>query len=320
MEEVSVTFSSSRRDDMTGRKFSAMSAFTLVELLVVIAIIGVLVALLLPAVQAAREAARRTQCVNQVRQVVLASLLYESNKRRFPSAVDAKGYSYLVHLLPYHEEKSLHDLVDLNLTWEYGQNRVAYETPLPVFKCPSAPPVEPTQVGSAGLYKGEDSPLRAHYVAVLGAKNACPSEEGDPYTIDSLPYGCGTGGQATNGVMYLDSNTRFKDITDGASQTLLIGEFSGRTGLTRTWMVGSADPPNNGWVYSGKNVFYPMNSTARDDFGVAVSDISFSSLHPGGAHFGSADGGGRFISEDIELRLFKALASRNAEDIVDANL
>jgi prepilin-type N-terminal cleavage/methylation domain-containing protein len=303
--------------DMTRRRISTLSAFTLVELLVVIAIIGVLVALLLPAVQAAREAARRTQCVNQVRQVVLAAHLFENSKGRFPTAVDEWGYSYLVQLLPYHEEKSLHDLVNLDLKWDDPVNRVAYETPLPVFKCPSTPWVEPTQTVSTGLYSGGESPLRAHYAAVLGAKNSCPSPEGDPYTVTSQPYGCGTGGRATNGVMYLVSQTRFKDITDGASQTLLIGEFSGRVGLVRTWMVGSADPPSNDWVYSGKNVFHPINSAARDDPGVSNSDVSFSSLHPGGAHFGMADGGGRFIGEDIELRLYKALASRNAEDLAD---
>src|ERR687897_251000 len=86
--------------------------FTLVELLVVIAIIGILVALLLPAIQAAREASRRTQCVNQIRQLGLAVLNFESSKKVFPASVNEGSYSYLALTLPYYEGQTIYDQID----------------------------------------------------------------------------------------------------------------------------------------------------------------------------------------------------------------
>src|SRR5271154_1220093 len=104
-------------------------AFTLVELLVVIAIIGLLMALLLPAVQAAREAARRSQCLNSIRQLGLACLNYESAKKHYPSALyDENGsqyagpYGYIAIVTPYMEDQALHDLIDFSVRWDFPPN------------------------------------------------------------------------------------------------------------------------------------------------------------------------------------------------------
>ena len=308
--------------------------FTLVELLVVIAIIGVLVALLLPAVQAAREAARRTSCLNKIRQVVLGCHNFESANGHFPASSNENFFSHLAQILPYHEQESLHDLIDfgdcgntdphgnpIGCSWYDDVNQQAYKTPMPIFKCPSIGTGQRTDTGLPGNAGTEEgSELRGHYLAVMGAKNECPSPPGDPYVVEG---GCGNfGGVATNGIMYPDSKIGFKQITDGASNTFLIGEMAWLDdGRSRTWIVGAARRNYavgwQQWNYSGVNVFYALNSWPRETPTTSNNDQSFGSEHPGGAHFGLADGSGRFIAESIELKLYKALASRNAGEAVE---
>jgi prepilin-type N-terminal cleavage/methylation domain-containing protein len=316
------------------------AAFTLVELLVVIAIIGILISLLLPAVQAAREAARRTECSNHVKQICLATHTYVDARKQFPPAVDntlapgtnnGRGFSYLALLLPYHEERSLNDLVNYQYSWDATQNNTARTTTLKVFKCPSKDDLEELLAPTPGSTAFQESDLAAHYLAVLGAKNACPQATGDPYTI---AY-CDTGGIASNGIMYVGSKTRFKDITDGASKTFLIGEFSWNYRGSRTWIVGgsytldtSLKPPvpdSYVYSYSGRNLIYPLRSypwyldetyTNRNN---NMNDVSFGSTHPLGAHFGMGDGSVQFVSENTDLNVLKAFACRNDGKSVNLN-
>lgn len=291
-------------------------AFTLVELLVVIAIIGILIALLLPAVQAAREAARRTQCLNHVKQIGLAAHNYAAARKCFPSSSqttststgDGYGFSFLAHLLPYHEEQSLHDLVNFNVPWHAPDNQLARETPVVPYKCPSRSVEERLYVDLANTVAPAQT--AAHYNAVMGAKNACPSHPKDPYTVIGS---CHThaGGFAVNGVIYPGSKTRFKDITDGTSKTLLVAEISWEINGNRTWIVGNS----GAYSYTARNVMYPMHSAPRDDPSWTVrvtpnNDVSFGSMHVGGAHFGLADGSSRYIHESIALNVLKSAASR----------
>lgn len=151
-------------------------AFTLVELLVVIAIIGVLVALLLPAIQAAREAARRTDCQNRLRQIALAVQTFHDAKRAFPtaSALGGTGYgtmlSYAAQVLPYVEMQNLQRLIDQKQHWDDVQNDVPERTTLPSFRCPSQETLEMTYTAPIGGSATEElSNLRLHYHAVMGA-------------------------------------------------------------------------------------------------------------------------------------------------------
>src|SRR3954447_23712698 len=151
---------------VTGTK---LRGFTLVELLVVIAIIGILVALLLPAIQAARESARRTQCKNQIRQVGLAILNYEVARKQFSSSIGPGPYGYIASILGYFEEQSLRDLIDTSVRWSDPKNDRMRDKALPFLRCPTQVAAEPTQIYDVGLgnsFQSLDTPLRAHYYAV----------------------------------------------------------------------------------------------------------------------------------------------------------
>jgi prepilin-type N-terminal cleavage/methylation domain-containing protein len=162
---------------------SLRAGFTLVELLVVIAIIGVLVALLLPAIQAAREAARRSDCLNRIRQLALAAHNYESANKKLPEhgTVIMKGttltgaLSSQARLLPYMEQQNMQTLVDQNQHWRHTNNRVALRTPLPFLRCPSGKEIEMTYINSRDTGVVEETGLKCHYVGNLGARpTTCP--------------------------------------------------------------------------------------------------------------------------------------------------
>ena len=316
--------------------------FTLVELLVVIAIIGVLVALLLPAVQAAREAARRTSCANKLRQVSLGAILHEESLNFFPPAARRRDdstsnttFSFVAVILPYLENSQLHDLVDYNFPWNHENNRNARETPLELFRCPSQgldkvwlhPPGQP---GDA-----VDSDMAAHYRAVMGAKSEqemaapCLKDQKQPpeqiYKTDCLTTSAGNA--AINGVMYYDrpnkpARTRSKDVTDGLSNTFLIGEMSWEAGNFRTWIVGR----EGGICYSGSNVTYSLNMGARElepgstAIQVLANETSFGSKHPGGCHFSLADGSVQFVAVDASIHTLRAYASRNVGEVITEEL
>jgi prepilin-type N-terminal cleavage/methylation domain-containing protein/prepilin-type processing-associated H-X9-DG protein len=315
-------------------------AFTLVELLVVIAIIGVLVALLLPAVQAAREAARRSDCMNRLRQLAIGSQNHHDAKKAFPSASTTQkpvggtanqvtSLSYLVQILPYIEQQNVAKLVNMNQHWVDDTNFQASRTPLTAFRCPSKEDGEMTFTAQPGGSDAEElNLLRAHFMAVMGAKVNCPPLPTDPYPASTYETSdkptCGdAGGCALNGVMFPGSEVSFKDITDGSTNTLLIGEIAWDVGPQRVWLVGSASKTAvYNYNYTAKNVMHPLNTAYRAASGQPASgymnnDLSFGSLHPGGAHFAMADGSVQFIREDVNLAgVLLPLASRASGEVV----
>lgn len=183
-------------------------AFTLVELLVVIAIIGMLVAILLPAVQAARGAARRSQCQNNMKQQGLAITQYESAFTKYPSGATTDGFasdgkfSGFVHLLPYIEEQSLQDRMNLDANWKTGEGNVfAARQIIEVYQCPSSPStvgmIDPGLGFAAGDYAFSKGPL-----AFLCAK--------------PLP--------GHHGMFDINSQIQRAHIKDGLSNTFALGE------------------------------------------------------------------------------------------------
>jgi prepilin-type N-terminal cleavage/methylation domain-containing protein len=243
-------------------------AFTLVELLVVIAIIGVLVALLLPAIQAAREASRRADCINRLRQITLAAHNYESAKKRIPPHVEipndpkqeCNGLGVQAKLLPFMEQQSVRNLVDQNQHWRTGRNLTAMRVPLGFLRCPSGKSLEQCTV-AFNPDVNEENNLRCHYVGNMGARpgpndngsngSGCQPQGGSrdstwPYPestytqVNCITRSEGSGGSANNGVIFPVSDLEFGDVVDGTTNTIMFGEMSWDVGPQGPWIMGSA--------------------------------------------------------------------------------
>lgn len=332
-----------RKHNVSG---SRRSAFTLVELLVVIAIIGVLVALLLPAVQAAREAARRSQCINNLRQVTLATTNYEIVHKELPpggvhyeprAAVQWKCTAGLLALiLPYAENTTLHGLVDfenfdesatncnanqgtLNQQLDDGSYLSAYQ--IPMYICPSDND-EPvwyddqnrgramtSYVGSVGSVHFKGSPgngINCGEMAVWQEYAKDPDGEFKYSFVFSDPR-LFPGVFSRHGV-----STKLVEVTDGLSNTIFFGEVrpSCSTHVRNGWLSS-----NNG---SGKcSTAIPINyDTCQPGTGGCNdpqnwnTSFGFKSAHPGGAHFGYGDGSTHFLSEDIDHWVYQYLGDK----------
>jgi prepilin-type N-terminal cleavage/methylation domain-containing protein len=301
---------------MPGRHANPLQArsrtgFTLIELLVVIAIIAILVALLLPAVQAAREAARRMQCANNLKQIGVAMHSYHSACGIFPVGdiswdpgdcgapfgdnQQYKGYAWSAHILPYLEEGDLFDQFDfVNYDPFRGPNHAAGQQFVTTYLCPSDPtgPVFTTQ-----------SIIWQKYEAGCNVSGVA----------DSWDYTChGTSRHRTDGdgIFFNQSRVRIRDIRDGTSKTLMVGEVVGfgDTGSTDPWAVGKAP-----WIVD--NILHTRNGINLNVPAIVIwhtPDImGFASYHPGGCHFLVADGSVHFFLEDIDSHVLRSLTTRN---------
>jgi prepilin-type N-terminal cleavage/methylation domain-containing protein/prepilin-type processing-associated H-X9-DG protein len=286
-------------------------AFSLVELLVVIAIIGILVGLLIPAVQSSREAARRRSCSNNLKQIGDALHGYEAANETFPPGSvlnpnsGGSGESWHGLLLPYLEQAELAE--------QFGNT--ANNTEVQVFLCPS---------GVAATRILPELASMSTYSGVAGAGR-------DGHVIEDRNGRCGF--VYTDGIFYPDSYTRTRDIEDGLSKTLAIGE---RVYFIEAWWEGSfwsgrTDPPRIRQIcsFSAKNVHWPINAQRHRykcwyqdencdsdvDKNLCRNDLYFGSEHDGGAQFLYADGSVHFLTETIELAIYQSLATRDGGEI-----
>jgi prepilin-type N-terminal cleavage/methylation domain-containing protein/prepilin-type processing-associated H-X9-DG protein len=313
---------------------SSKRGFTLVELLVVIAIIGILVGLLLPAVQSAREAARRMQCSNNLKQLGLSMHNYESACKRFPSG-NMSGSSFTLglsthaRLLPYMEQSNVYQMVDFNYAYNHANNAAARLQTIPTFLCPS----DNFSLLAATLGGGNS------YYANSGTNILA----GSPPTLTSDPnYGM----PECNGVFYRDSKVRPADITDGLSNTFAFSEkIAGDGSNAMATRVSDTFQPGT----------YPSNAdeAMRDCMAVNVNDLSkqgysnvgapwiqayhsttlyyhvlppntrscmfppgriattAGSRHTGGVNGALCDGSVRYVSGSVDVLVWRAFGTRN---------
>jgi prepilin-type N-terminal cleavage/methylation domain-containing protein len=277
--------------------------FTLVEILVVIAIIGILIALLLPAVQMAREAARRMRCSNNLKQIGLAVHHYHDSHKTFPPGYicvepDFEEWGWPVFLFPYLEEDVLYNDLDVNQTrlWqvftkeypvEYGENygETLLQAPLATFRCPSDKTANllPAELRRYDGYHARPGfePATSNYIGVSGLFDRAGTLE-------------------NNGVLYGNSKVTFRDIPDGNSNTFMIGERDERC-AAGAW-CGNRDPFERGVLgayYVQGRVSIPLNE--RNDTGDDSCREGFSSPHPGGGQFVFCDASVHFIDETLRF-------------------
>ncbi len=333
-------------------------AFTLVELLVVIAIIGILIALLLPAVQAAREAARRMSCTNNLKQCMLAMHNYHDTYRCFPAVMSYSGSSFSVQakLLPFAEQQTLQELIDFN-------------EPL-VIKVSGSSKLNPANAAAAGYVvsmfrcpsDGEDDLYSEYFSSVSDQILA-----GSNYMVCS---GSGTGTNydlvfPTDGLFYVNSYKRFASVTDGTSNSVamsetLLGDHTMSTtapeqyervmgngnshvkrisGGTKAGYQGINNPcipdllasmvdswtgaRGSAWIMSKPflstfNTYSPPNPPYADWFGKGNGFFAARSLHPGGANAAYADGSVHFITETIDTTTWQALGTIAGGEVAQA--
>ena len=319
------------------------SAFTLIELLVVIAIIGILIALLLPAVQAAREAARRIQCTNHMKQVGVALHNHENDKKRLPCGMlghlpkatrEWSAYTAQTQLLPYLEEMAIYEGIDFTNRWLNPINQKAAKAPVAVYTCPSDDSLGQVYT-SQGL---EPDTLfewsRSNFVVCAGACRLAPQSleplmsrppelRNAPWLKPVLLNEC-----KSDGAFVVEVGRKLSEFTDGLSNTVLGSEvltgMDGKNDVRGIWFFGF----DGGAIYEHR--FTPNSS--NPDFMVSGSHcdpqpplpdmpckagagessrsyFSARSRHPGGVNVLFGDGHVEFITDDVDTMAWRAIAT-----------
>ncbi len=304
---------------LSRRKIKA--GFTLVELLVVIGVIGILTGLLLPAVQAARESARRMSCSNHLRQVTLAIHNYESAFKLMPPGsfhTAPQGYSWgmIAYLLPFMEQAAEFETIDfanpqcgehIKSLQATGQNDPVSH-PIAMLLCPSDP------MSEQSLLSGPNGPLPlsgdcgllfpANYLGMAGSN--------DP-DITGTYGGCG-GMIDGNGMMYSRSFRRFRDVLDGTSHTMIVGERAIPFDLGWGWPICGGHECEQ-YVSSTLGLL-PGNHDPAEYF---IHTQHYWSWHPGGTHISMVDGSLKFFSYSVDYNVYLDLSTRAGSEVIPAD-
>lgn len=300
------------------RRASSRFGFTLVELLVVIGIIAVLLGLLLPAVQAAREAARASECQNNMKQLGLATLNFESTYRAFPPRRQTKEpkQGWGPFLLPYLDQVPLAHLYDIQQNFYAPANQPLVSTPLKVFVCPSAP-------GNRFI----------HIIDQTNNDTGATGAAGDyfaPNSVDAYwwPEAQRTAAADTSNCTALKDNTQqpIASITDGLSNTLLFAEFAGRpnhyirrkkqetnAGLKWANWWGPWAAYNcsifKTWSADGQTPGGPCTVNCNNNWGIYA-------FHPSGAYIVLCDGSVHFVSQGLDRDVFAGLVTKAGGEVI----
>ena len=311
--------------------------FTLIELLVVIAIIGVLVGLLLPAVQQAREAARRSACSNNMKQQGLAIHNFaDVNPERFPAGWvgeyengewhgdEGEGFGFASRMLPFIEQNNVYKTINFNQQVSHSSNAAARTTVISTFLCPSDSYSSGDVFNPGAEGSGEDTPdaspgstqySRSNYPGVFGSEHMGGHDDHDDLTAALNVEDEGLEPGEGNGIFFAggangENGVQFRDVTDGLSKTIMIGERDSRLGGS-LW-IGRGDGLEAGMsrvVGVGEHVFNSGDPHFEDFF----------SSHPGGVSFVFADGHIAFLSDGMSEPLFQSLATRAGKEVVSGS-
>jgi len=318
--------------------------FTLVELLVVIAIIGILISLLLPAVQAAREAARRMQCCNNLKQIALALQSYTASMQTFPPGAVLKpdypsyskwydpwgdeaamegaglhGTSWMLQILPFIEQGVLYK--EWDFTKNAKDNWAVAEVDIPAFYCPSR---------RDGVRRRDETIMfegwqngGTDYGGCIGRCNGWRNQCSAGSVSHRFLYGSTLFDPEKKGIFGPNTATAFSDIRDGSSNTIIVGEMqrlvpdAAATGYDKTNKTS-----NDGWALAGVATLFTtaVAGEGGDSGHTGGMNNEFfespGSQHPGGAQFGLADGSVRFISENIDSIMFSWMGSMADGEVV----
>jgi len=292
--------------------------------LVVIAIIGILIALLLPAVQAAREAGRRAQCANNLHQIVLAMHLHDDSYGRLPYAGERgrdAGPSPFLHVLPFLENSTLKNEFDFSKTPSAeakARNDKIIKTRIPTYLCPSM--VIPRQVPDSACSFGEEG-APGSYAVNVGTQNPFLTAANMEHTFDGAFIGVNLFGAHAQSA----PNTSLRSIgtSDGLSNTFMIGELD--YGLYNLPLVGCLEKYGQlrggytiwsqayaGFSWASTGGIYNSEEVVVNNYEVAT----FRSDHKGGCNFALSDGSVRFVQTTVDANLLDALATRAGKEVI----